>query len=159
MSVQKSIERRTDSAVVLPVLTRPVSFAGLMTLYESNFIRLKWLLPELPPQDASLVSRVPGDIPLFLTVVAVEKYTTTLTLTYYFKDGAEEIADPDLQLRLYHDAGLAEAMACTDHHRHSILQPFCTSSGSELQRRWTRNMMLNKWLEYCADKGHSFGDG
>jgi uncharacterized protein YqiB (DUF1249 family) len=26
----------------------------------------------------------------------------------------------------------------------------------ELDQRWTRNMMLNKWLEYCAERGHWF---
>ena len=26
----------------------------------------------------------------------------------------------------------------------------------ELHQRWTRNMMLNKWLEYCAERGHRF---
>ncbi|MDH3647516.1 MAG: DUF1249 domain-containing protein [Gammaproteobacteria bacterium] len=159
MTLQRSIERQTDSVVVLPKPARPVSFAGLMTLYESNFIRLGWLLPEFPPAGTSLVSRVPADIPLFLRVEKIERYTTTVTLTYYFKDGLTPIADPDLQVRLYHDACLAEAMACTDNHRHAALQPFATGNGTELQRRWNRNMMLNKWLEYCADQGHSFEDG
>ena len=135
-----------------------MSFSGLMTLYESNFIRLGWLLPTLPPTGTSLVSQTRSDIPLHLQVGEVSRYTTTLTLTYFFEDGAERIADPDLQVRLYHDAGLAEAMVCTDTHRHTALQAFDTSAGTELQRRWTRNMMLNKWLEYCADRGHVFGN-
>ena len=25
-----------------------------------------------------------------------------------------------------------------------------------LDRRWSRNMLLNKWLEFCAERGHSF---
>lgn len=127
-----------------------------MTLYESNFIRLGWLLPKLPPSGTSLVSRVQSDIPLHLTVGEVSPYTTTVTLTYLFEEGADWVADPDLQVRLYHDASLAEAMACTDTHRHKALQAFTTGNGTELQRRWARNMMLNKWLEYCADRGHLF---
>ena len=51
---------------------------------------------------------------------------------------------------------LAEAMACTRHHRHAALKEFDTRPGAELSRRWTRNVMLNKWLEYCVDKGHRF---
>jgi uncharacterized protein YqiB (DUF1249 family) len=30
---------------------------------------------------------------------------------------------------------------------------------SELDDRWRRNTMLNKWLEYCVDRGHQFGNG
>src|SRR5690606_33119920 len=26
----------------------------------------------------------------------------------------------------------------------------------ELDQRWARNMMLNKWLEYCLERGHRF---
>jgi uncharacterized protein len=26
-----------------------------------------------------------------------------------------------------------------------------------LAARWARNMLLNKWLEYCVDRGHRFG--
>ena len=26
----------------------------------------------------------------------------------------------------------------------------------ELDQRWTRNVMLNKWLEYCLERGHHF---
>jgi uncharacterized protein len=26
----------------------------------------------------------------------------------------------------------------------------------ELDQRWARNTMLNKWLEYCIDRGHGF---
>ena len=25
-----------------------------------------------------------------------------------------------------------------------------------LGRRWARNVLLNKWLEYCAERGHRF---
>jgi len=29
----------------------------------------------------------------------------------------------------------------------------------ELDRRWRINMMLNKWLDYLFDVGHSLGKG
>ncbi len=135
----------------------PVTFAGLMTLYESNFIRLRWLVRDLKAIDAPLRSEVSSDCTLHLSVLEICRYTTTLRLTYLFDEDGATLADPDLRIRVYHDASLAEAMECGHRHRHEALRQFDTSSGSELQRRWTRNIMLNKWLEYCADKGHSFG--
>lgn len=141
---------------MLPGPARPVTFAGLMTLYESNYVRLQWLLPELPRQDACLVSTASADMALYLRVLEVCRYTTTLWLTYLFQDGPQPVADPDLSIRVYHDARMVEAMACTDRHRHRVLREFATGEGSELERRWARNTMLNKWLEYCADHGHRF---
>jgi uncharacterized protein YqiB (DUF1249 family) len=51
---------------------------------------------------------------------------------------------PDLLLRAYHDARLVEALPGTGGRERELLQ--C----------WSRNMMLNKWLEYCAERGHRF---
>ncbi|MFB3063471.1 MAG: DUF1249 domain-containing protein [Gammaproteobacteria bacterium] len=66
------------------------------------------------------------------------------------------MADPDMTIRIYHDARLAEAMACSWVHRHEILRQFDTGCRQEVDRRRVRNSMLNKWLEYCAETGHRF---
>ena len=47
----------SDSAIVLPRPTRPGSFTALMTLYESNFVRLSALLDG---PLAEVRPRVPG---------------------------------------------------------------------------------------------------
>ena len=97
------------------------------------------------------------DFPLSLSVKEVCRYTTTVHLTYWFEGaGPEPIADPDLDIRIYHDARMAEVMSCRHNRRHRLLQGFDTDHGSALSRRWARNMMLNKWLEYCVDFEHRF---
>ena len=145
-----------DSALAIPCATRPGSFAALMTLYESNYVRLSWLLPLQSDLPQAMVSRVPEDLPLYMNLVEATRYTTTFCLTYYFDEGENRVADPDLIVRVYHDARLAEAMGCTRTHRHVALRAFETAPGVELSRRWARNVMLNKWLEYCSDMGHRF---
>lgn len=145
-----------DSLLRLPRAARPGSFAALMSLYESNYIRLGWLLSSPRCVQGAHLSAPADDLPLHLILVDRSKYTTTIRLTYYFEEGGEPVADPDLLVRLYHDALLAEAMACTRRHRHEALRQFDTRPGAELSRRWARNVMLNKWLEYCLDKGHRF---
>jgi uncharacterized protein YqiB (DUF1249 family) len=146
-----------DGSIALPRPTQPGSFTALMHLYESNYLRLHWLLLDelesLPPQQCS---RPDGDLPLYLDVLEVSPYTTTVRLTYYFAEEGEPIADPDLTVRVYHDACVAEAMACRPRHLHHALRQFDTAPGDELSRRWARNNMLNKWLEYCYDHGHRF---
>jgi uncharacterized protein YqiB (DUF1249 family) len=127
-----------------------------MTLYESNYVRLSWLFDIDSLLPASAVSADADDISLYMDVLERARYTTTLRLTYLFDEKGEQIADPDLHIRIYHDAKMVEARACTRRHRHEALRCFETGPGAELARRWGRNVMLNKWLEYCIDKGHRF---
>ena len=132
-----------------------------MALYESNYARFYELLPRrsmIRTAGQELVSSAPGDCDLYVNVLEVTTFTTTLNMTYIFSESDEEIADPDLLVRMYHDAGLAEAMACRRTHIHEALLPFDTQAGEELGRRWARNMMFNKWLEYCMDRRHRFRD-
>ena len=102
---------------------KPGSFVGLMTLYESNFVRLGWLV---------------GD------------------LTYEFDFEGAPVRDPDLEVCVYHDARLAEVRSFRGFQRHPQLSKLQSRLKRELDQRWTRNMMLNKWLEYCAERGHHF---
>lgn len=145
-----------DSAIAPQCFVRPQSFAGLMTLYESNFIRLYTLVPDLDRLTGEVVSISRSDCDLHLTIEERTRYTTTIHLTYYFASDAGPQADPDLRIRVYHDARLGEAMACSRRHRHAALNRFEEQQGRELPRRWSRNMLLNKWLEYCIDRGHGF---
>ncbi len=63
-------------------------------------------------------------------------------------------------MRIYHDAHLVEAQewssAGSRAHSHGILQALQRHAERELDQRWGRNMMLNKWLEYCLERGHRF---
>lgn len=146
----------TDSTCPITASSRPGSFVGLMTLYESNYIRLRWLVPHLDEIEGALVSRVPGDCPLSLKLEERSRYTTTLSLTYLFEYPAGVIADPDLQVRIYHDARLAEVSCCARWHRHEVLATLRSELARQLGDRWLRNVMLNKWLDYCVERGHRF---
>ena len=145
-----------DGSLGLSCPTRPGSFTALMHLYESNFVRLQWIVEDLREVPDESRSRTQGDLPLHLSVLERNPYTTTLRLTYWFEDAGARVPDPDLTVRVYHDAGLAEVMACRRLHIHRALKAFDTAPGDELSKRWVRNSMLNKWLEYCADHGHRF---
>jgi uncharacterized protein YqiB (DUF1249 family) len=137
--------------------TRPRGFTALMGLYESNYIRFAQLAGDPAALRGSLLSRVAGDCDLLLTVVEHMRYTTTLCLTYQFRGDPEPERTPDLRLRAYHDARLLEAEQFrAPAHLVSGSQLPPAPAERELQQRWQRNMMLNKWLEYCAERGHRF---
>jgi len=135
---------------------RPGSFVSLMTLYESNFVRLGWLVPDLRSIVSRAVSRVGSDCDLFLTPIESCPYTSVFRLTYEFDFGGEWVCDPDLEVCVYHDARLAEVRSFRGFKRHPELVRLESGLKRELDQRWSRNMLLNKWLEYCAERGHHF---
>lgn len=142
-----------DSLIAPECVYRPGSFTGLMTLYESNYLRLLALLPDLDSFAGTRISRVPKDSDLHLELIKRERYTSTLRLTYWFPEDGDWVADPDLIVRVYHDAKLVEAMETCAEHRHRLLREIARAN-VELDRRWARNMMLNKWLDYLFDMDH-----
>ena len=154
-----------DSYIVPQCLAEPRTLGALMALYEGNFIKLAALAPVLGLKVATTgrttdsttggaVSRTPGDLDLHLAVDAVTRYTVDLRLTYLFDDAAAPAADPDLHLRVYLDARMVEVISWSVSHRHEVLRQLAVTSSRELDRRWSRNLMLGKWLDYLADRGH-----
>ena len=128
-----------------------------MTVYESNYLKLDQLIGEISPANSELTSCVPGDCDLYLQTLCRERYTSTLKLTYWFEDEQGEcIPDPDLTIRIYHDAALVEAVGGRQTHHHHLLRALAQTHSGELDRRWRVNMMLNKWLDYLLENGHSF---
>lgn len=146
----------TDHLCAISWRARPGSFVSLMTLYESNYIRLGWILPEARELAGRYVSTASGDPNLHLEVVERCRYTTTLNLSYLLESDAGPVLAPDLQVRVYHDARLAEACDSARAHRHEHLDRLRAVLRRELDERWARNVLLNKWLEYCAERGHRF---
>jgi uncharacterized protein len=129
-----------------------------MALYESNYQRLSWLTGSFEQLTGRHRSHVPGDCDLLLTVTDRSPYTTTLNLTYHLGDSADGSSGeyPDMSIRIYHDAHLVEAQEWAGSHPHAVLQALRRRAERELDQRWARNMMLNKWLEYCLERGHRF---
>ncbi len=125
-----------------------------MSLYESNYLRLLRLIPEVARLDGCFRSRVAGDCDLYVEVLERCRYTVTLSLTYHFETDEGLLIDPDMTIRVYLDGQLAEAMAIGKKQRHAALLQLVRQQRRELDLRWQRNSILNKWLDYLSDQGH-----
>jgi len=145
-----------DALSLVSWRSRPGSFVALMSLYESNYLRLSALAGDLRQLSDIRVSRVADDCDLRLSVTEKSPYTTSLDLTYLFVEGEDVSTYPDMRVRIYHDARLVEAQEWASQHGHEALRRLRGLAERELDQRWARNTMLNKWLEYCIDRGHGF---
>ena len=133
---------------------RPGEYASLMDLYENNFLRLKKLIPALDSFSGEAVSRVHGCLDLHVSLQDRSRYTSTFHLTYYFPGATATalVAEPDLTIRVYHDAGSVEVLA--GHLRHGRVR-LNHLPGHSLRVKWKLNRFLFRWLGYCLYLGHS----
>ena len=143
-----------DSQLVPQTIVRPNSFVGLMALYESNYLRLLRLMPEIDRLDGCFRSRVAGECDLHVEIIETSRYTVTLSLTYQLATDAGTLLDPDMTVRMYLDGQQAEVLAIGEKQRHEALRRLVFEHREELDRRWRCNIVLNKWLEYLSDQGH-----
>lgn len=131
----------------------PGSFVALMTLYESNYIRLGWLCGDLGALAACATARIDAAMSLEYQVEERGPYTSLLRMRLHASSTEGASGLPDLYVRIYHDARVVEAsdVRIVGHEAGPL-----PVAGNELGPRWARNVMLNKWLEYCADRGCRF---
>lgn len=142
-----------------------------MELYENNYMLVRILIPELRqfadaakpgrvPNASSLevasqrvvyVSSVDGCLDLELSAIEHSKYTTTFNLTYHFSNDLRNPREPDLTIRIYHDARTCEVMSgLLQGIKHGPLRR------RDLHEGYRLNRFLSKWLRYCLRQGHSF---
>jgi hypothetical protein len=125
------------------------SFSGLMDLYEQNYLRLRKIAPDLSVAD-QMISSVAGHTDLYLSVRERCKYTTMLSMTYRFGEPGDYVFEPDLHLRVYHDARVVE-VELFHQRKHGWV-----FNGYSLQHKWVMNRFLYKWFGFCVHQGHFF---
>jgi len=127
-------------------------FASLMELYENNYLLIRLLVPELRHlRGGDYVSIVPGALDLQLSQIEHCRYTTTFNLTYRFENSPRRRFEPDLTIRLYHDARTAEVVTGLIHTQREDAR-----QTRGLDNSWRLNRFLYKWIRYCLHQGHSF---
>ncbi len=151
-----------DSLCVTSWRARPVSFVSLMTLYESNYIRLRALVGDVRAARGRRACRAtPGDLDLHVAGGRAQPLHDHPAPDLPVRgEPTGPVADPDLEVRVYHDARLAEASRCARWVRHpGPRSELRAGLPSALGERWLRNMLLNKWLDYCARARSPVRDG
>ena len=130
-----------------------------MEIYECNYIRIRNLVPDIDVMPDVVISRIDGALDLQLRVIERCKFTTTFNLTYHFTDSHGSFPAPDMQVRMYHDAQVAEVISCGRRRglRHALYNRMFHRY--TLVEKWRMNRFLQKWLGYCLMQGHRFIPG
>jgi uncharacterized protein YqiB (DUF1249 family) len=131
----------------------PNTFAGLMEVYENNYIKIRKLCGNFNVLHEYSYSTVSKALDLHLHVVERTRYTITLNLTYRYIERNDHQSKelPNLLIRVYFDAMQAEVL-------HREIKPVSTGHPleSRLRNKWKDNRFLYKWLSFCIAQGHAF---
>lgn len=132
---------------------RPHSFIDLMDMYEHNYIRLRLFCGDIRNLPDETISTVVDGVSVSLSVVERASHTTTLMLTYLFKDGDKR---PDLKIQVYHDSRQADVISRNCRITGRDIRLWEKQIDSVLLCRWRLNRFLYKWLKHLEYQGHSF---
>lgn len=119
---------------------------------EMNYLRLQKILPPAL-QDGQLLRFEMGTSQLEITVIEQAPYTAMLELRLNRASGSWTRAT--LQVRMYHDAALAEVVASKGGRPLRPRYHYPNSAMYQRDEKAQRNRFLGEWLSYCLRCGHS----
>jgi len=136
------------------LLVNSPSVGDLLELCEENYRCLHSLVPQLKRLQGRHCSSRPDHQDLLLTILEQTPYTTLLRLTYEFPHADGGLSDPDVLLRVYHDARQVEV----EDLRQQNLPTRRLYEAPGLMNKWRLNLFVAKWLTFCVRQGHLFVD-
>lgn len=118
---------------------------------ELNYQRLKKLLAGEPKRR---VIRLSERHVFVLTVLEESRYTTTLSLRQTLGESLDWLTVADLSVRLYHDARLAEVLACTGLKRLRAVYEYPNPWMAQPDEKAQLNQFLGECLSECLRHGY-----
>lgn len=142
-----------DNRALPDLLAGGPNVGALMELCEQNYRLVLSLASDLTRMTGLHRSHLHNSAPLHLDVLEQTHYTTLVRLTHFFAHDGKPDADPDIQLRLYHDARQTEVVSL----KQSILPLEGLYQHPGLEQKWRANQFVSRWLQFCLLQGHGFG--
>ncbi|SDG64712.1 hypothetical protein SAMN04488136_10157 [Vibrio xiamenensis] len=129
-----------------------VDFAELMRTYETNYAKLRALLPN-QPSVGDVRCYQAANMAYQLEVGEVTKYTTLVDICQ--SDDVAVFPLPKMSVRLYHDARVAEV--CSSEHLKRVQARYEYPNDKMVQKdeKAQLNRFLGDWLSFCLRHGIS----
>jgi len=122
----------------------------LPRLYEENFVRLMRLIPKLRDIDGNTTVLLEGNDQLQLSILEQNRYTTLVTLEYCFSTHNKMLSNPEMKIRVYHDAGLAEVIRYQQHSNIKPSYPYPNLKMYQPLEKRQINLFFRDWLIHCS---------
>ena len=129
-----------------------IDLSDLHAQCEANYHRLMRLFPAYE-QESRCVFQA-GEVSVVLEVTARDRYTTDMRLRYQgvlFDFGAYNHFD----LRLYHDARMAEVVHCSTSRRFEARYRYPNPDMLQRDEKFQQNRFAAELMEFCLSNGRS----
>ena len=103
-----------DHQINPQAIVRPNSFIGLMTLYESNYLKLFNLIPNFTNLDGASIASTLNENDILLTINEKTKHTIAFSISYIFKDSLGIEFEPNMKVSVYLDGKLAQVSSINE---------------------------------------------
>lgn len=125
-----------------------------MNQYEQLFKKITALVPNLariePGEGVKL--KADGFMDLHVDVLWREKDKTTISLAHYYKQNGDTVPDPNMEIAVYPDRKMAEALSYQDSFGYQQVYP--EPNKVDVRAKTELNQFLNQWLNYIKMQGH-----
>ena len=132
--------------------------SAFISLCDANYAKLMRLLPMLEKQNHRSfgLSRNEHDLGC-ITISVLErcKYTTMLSIEQVVSPAIDLLSVPYMQVRLYHDASMAEVMSFQGISALKSSYQYPNKHMHQKDEKALCNEFLADWLSYCLKFGHS----
>lgn len=133
-----------------------VDLLELQSACEANYARLMRLLPDMRNQpDTRRVAMSQGDRLLGVLVLKVTEtcpYTTTVQISQ--QDCLPWLPVPQMDVRVYHDARMAEVISAEHARRFRGIYSYPNAQMHQPDEKNQLNLFLGEWLGHCLACGH-----
>lgn len=133
-----------------------VDLLELQAACEANYLRLMRLLPEMRNHpDTRRIAMSQGDRLLGVLVLTVTEscpYTTTVQISQ--QDCLPWLPVPQMDVRVYHDARMAEVIGAENARRFRGIYSYPNAQMHQPDEKNQLNLFLGEWLGHCLACGH-----
>ncbi|HEX5843323.1 MAG TPA: DUF1249 domain-containing protein [Pseudomonas sp.] len=135
-----------------------VDLVELQAACELNYARLMQLLPamrEQPDLQPRRVALSQGEHLLgVLALEVVESCPYTSTIKVRQEHSLPWLPVPQLEVRVYHDARMAEVIGAQSARRFRGIYPYPNAAMHQPDEKTQLNLFLGEWLSHCLACGH-----
>ncbi len=132
-----------------------VDLAGLQALCTANYLAILRLLPQLQGESAAcFVIDALGGGKVSVRVLERGPYTTFIDIEQVGGEAAAA-GQAHFQVRVYHDARMAEVIACQGHRQIKPRYDYPNAGMYHRDEKFQVNRFFGEWLSSCLARGRS----
>lgn len=129
-----------------------VDLAGLQALCAANYSAINHLLPAL---RGGQVQCAVAACDIHVDIRERGPYTTLLDMEQCGADLSAATPAPQFQVRVYHDARMAEVVACQGHRQIKPRYDYPNARMYQKDEKYQLNRFFGEWLQRCLASGRA----